>query len=108
MAQLCLLRHTQIPGVRIQRYINRMEWCVLSRVENQQFKVILGYRKCDQKRVGGGEDEGRGKERTERGEVGGGRERKIKRGEILLLAKASILSTKLLGDELCPTRKHYL
>lgn len=57
---------------------------------------------------GEGEDGGRGGERTEReekwgegergqrerGEVGRGRERKIKRGEMLLPAKASILSTK--------------
>lgn len=103
MAQLCFLGHTQIPGVCIQRYINR----TVSREENQQFKVILGYRKCDQKRVGRERMEEEG-ERGQRGEVGGERKRKIKRGEILLLAKASILSTKLLGDELCPTRKHYL
>lgn len=39
-----------------------------------------------------GEDGGRGRERMERGKKGGGRERKIKREEILLLAKVGIHS----------------
>lgn len=76
MAQLSLFRRTQIPGVRIQRYINQTECCMLSREDNQQFKVILGYMKRGQKRV-----------RRERMEGEGERGR-------LREAKASILSTK--------------
>lgn len=38
----------------------------------------------------------------------GKKERMIKREEILLLAKVGMFSTKMLRDELCPTRKHDL
>lgn len=74
MAQLSLFRRTQIPGVRIQRYINQTEWCMLPREENQQFKVILGYMKCGQKRVKRERMEEEGM-RGQRERRSGGRER---------------------------------